>query len=123
MLSAVASEDGKLPSDTVLSKAFEIACSPVEFYATGEWQPGRNQTSETMYFVDKVCPTLPVLAICALTMVPVKLPCLCACTRNEKMTSAMFIGMGHHWVAHPHRLRLLPHRQDGRVCQGRGLIT
>jgi hypothetical protein len=61
VLSAVASEDGKLPSDTVLSKAFEVACSPAEFYASGEWQPGRNQTSEMMYFVDKVCPTCPSL--------------------------------------------------------------
>ena len=53
VITAVAAEQGKLPSDTVVSNKFQVSCAPVEFYAAGEWAPGHNQTSELQTFVDK----------------------------------------------------------------------
>ena len=53
-LTAVAYEDGKLPSDPVVSKIFEVSCSPVDFYAAGTWMHGVNQTSRDQTLVNKV---------------------------------------------------------------------
>jgi len=118
VLTAVASEDGKLPSDTVISNPFEISCAPVEFYAAGEWQPGFNQTSEEMYFVDKVCcascPSLPTFSRFPAMDMHVCLEC------RSHVTNEVGSGMDHYWVAYRRCFHKVSHQQDGRFCQGLG---